>query len=69
MDKDRINLIHKRNSYKYFSGLYEWCNHPRTPDELLYKIHDIIDMYRGFRSQTNSECAYESINLILEENK
>ena len=61
--------IMKRSSYKYFDQLYEWVSQPRTQEEFLYKIHEIIDSCHGFRSIRNSDCALESIELLINNKK
>ena len=58
-------LVRKRQSYDYFGGLYDWFDQPRTPDECVKKVYEIIDKYRGFHSQYNSDCARESIGLLI----
>ena len=62
-----LEQIRKRESYRYWGELYNWLQDPRTPEELIYKIHEIVDRYRGFHSETNSGCAMESIELLIQE--
>ena len=64
-----LDKIRKRKSYKDFSDLYEWLQQPRTPEEIIYKIHKILDNRRAFYSMRNSRCALESIEQIIEENE
>ena len=63
----RAKQVQKRVSYRKFKTLHNWLKQPRTPKEILYKIHKTIDDYYGFHSQTNSNCALESIELVLQE--
>jgi len=60
--------IRKRQSYTYFKEIYEAILN-KHPFEVLRLIHRIIDNYRGFHSQYNSDCALESINLLEEDIK
>ena len=68
MDSE-IRKIKKRRSYKCFRKLAEWLGKKPDASAVLLKIHAIVDDYRGFKSQRNSDCALESIQLVIEEMK
>ena len=61
--------IRKRTSYRWFKELYEYLERRPRPDsvEILKMVHGVIDSYRGFHSQYNSDCAMESIELLEKE--
>ncbi len=61
-----VNKIKGRSSYKEFKQLHALVK-DGTPEDILMKVHAMIDRRSGFGSFTNSNAAMESIKFILQE--
>lgn len=59
--------IEKRASYGLFKELSEFLDTNPSKKEILIKFYEIIDKKRGFKSETNSYYAWESLNYLLNE--
>ena len=64
---NRQERIRNRRSYKEFSSLLKFLRRNPKPSSILKKIHSIIDRVRGFRSETNSYYALESIKQLIKD--
>lgn len=63
----RLNApqVRRRASYQRFKELYEYITEGHQPEEILYRVHRLMDAYRGFHSKTESERALESIRQAI----
>lgn len=62
--------IRNRNSYKRHEETLKWLNErKRNPEEILFKIHNIIDEMSGYKYQRTSDFASESLLLLMEDVK
>jgi len=59
--------IRNRQSYKEFSGLLKFYNKNPKPSTFLKRIHATIDRHNGFRSETNSYYAMESLKQLIQD--
>jgi len=59
--------IRKRRSYRYFKKLYKWLKTNPTPEEVLWKVYEILDRSHAFGSVQNAMYARESIELIVQD--
>lgn len=69
--KKVIERVRARKSYKLFSALTDlltdFKNSQKSAKEFLFEIHKVIDTHRGFGSETNSNYAVESIELLAKD--
>ena len=63
-DQD-IKRILNRNSFGFWKCMKLFIDDGATAEDILVKIHLIIDDYRGYHSQTNSNYSLESLNLVM----
>jgi len=61
--------VRNRNSYKKFEKILKWLQKKRTPKEILWKIHNIIDEMGGYKYRQTSDWASESLVLLMEDIK
>ena len=59
--------IRSRKSYQTFGEMLGFLETNPTQEEILYKVCDLMDEYRAFRSAQASEYARESIRLLVRE--
>ena len=70
MYEKRAKELRNRVSYQRYKTLNNLLTTKRpTVAEILRATHKLIDDYYGYKSWTNSNCARESIDLIIEENR
>ena len=62
-----VEKIKSRSSYKKFKEISKFFDSNPSKEDILKKVHSIIDGYSGFGSQKNSDAAFESIELIISE--
>ena len=65
----KLHRIRARASYVLFRELYDFLNKKPTVANILRKFYDIVDERRSFGSVRNAECAEESLNLVLKDNR
>jgi len=61
--------IRKRQSYQEFSRLLTFFNKNPKPSTFLKRIHATIDKHRGFKYETNSYYAMESLRQLIKDKK
>ncbi len=59
--------IRSRKSYRIFSEMLDFLETNPTHEEILYKVCEVMDEYRAFRSAQASGYARESIGLLVRE--
>ena len=57
--------IRSRKSYQTFGKMLDFLETNPTHEEILYKVCDLMDEYRAFRSAQASGYARESIRLLV----
>ena len=63
---NHLKKVRNRNSYKRFEDILRWlCERRRTPEEVLLKIHSIIDNMGGYKYRQTSMYAEESLTVLL----
>lgn len=63
------NNIRKRRSYGMFQELLEFLNGTPTTRAVLERVYELLDEKRGFGSERNSQCALESLNLLVKDKR
>lgn len=58
--------IRSRATYRMFNDLLEVVQ-SGNQRAVLMTVHRIIDARRGFRSQRNSDCAMQSLDLVMQD--
>ena len=61
--------MRKRVSYKFWKAIYDYFKQPRSVDETLLKIFQILDAKHAFGYRTAADYHYESLQFLLEEMK
>ena len=59
--------IRSRKSYQAFGKMLDFLETSPTHEEILYKVCELMDEYRAFRSAQASGYARESIGLLVRE--
>jgi hypothetical protein len=59
--------IRSRKSYQTFRNMLDFLETNPTHEEILYKVCELMDEYRAFRSAQASGYARESIGLLVRE--
>ncbi len=59
--------IRRRKSYKRFAEFYEYLEEDNSTNDILYRVHDLIESFGGFGSKTASEQVLESIKAVIED--
>uniref|UniRef100_A0A6M3K3E7 Uncharacterized protein n=1 Tax=viral metagenome TaxID=1070528 RepID=A0A6M3K3E7_9ZZZZ len=59
--------IRKRQSYTFWKQLHEWLSLPRTKEEIMMKIYEILDRKYAFGTASQAFYANESLNQILKD--
>lgn len=59
--------IRQRKSYKRFAEFYEYLEGDNSTNDILYRVHGLIESFGGFGSKTASEQALESIRAVIED--
>lgn len=62
-----VERIRKRNSYKTFQSLNDFLSKNPSKEEILMRIHNLIDGSNGYGSERNSNYALESLNLLIKD--
>lgn len=60
-----LTMVRRRKSYARFRSLYELLLSQPSAEEVLYRVHALIDSYSGFHSRSESERAMESIEVVI----
>ena len=66
-DNNKIQKVRKRASYLLFQELYDFLKNAPDIADILKKIFNILDSKRSFGSRRNAECAFESLDLLLDD--
>ena len=60
-------LIHKRKSYNEFAEWFRFLNTKPSKADILRRVFNTVDSHRGYGSNTQSDYAKESLELLIEE--
>lgn len=60
-------LIHKRKSYSEFAEWLKFLNTKPSKAEILRRVFSTVDNHRGYGSNTQSDYAKESLELLIQE--
>jgi hypothetical protein len=60
-----LNQVRKRRSFEFWKNLLEFLKSQPDKKEVLFKIWEILDSYRAFKSKTNSNYSLESLAVVL----
>ena len=55
--------------YQRYERLYRYFSKPRTPEEAIRKIHELLDENHLYRYAHHSYSALNSINELIENKK
>jgi len=63
----KAQKIRTRQSYSLFSYLYDFLKTEPDIREILWKFYNILDAKRSFGSETHSNYAAESLELLVKD--
>ncbi len=67
MTEPYTSKIRRRVSYRRFKGLYDLLRTGTTAEEIIYRVHDLMEAYWGFGSRSLAATTRETIGFIVEE--